>query len=148
MIAPKTPRDTGGERRGQLPSPFTRSVLAKLDEAALTGAELPPVLLEFAEDSPVPDTNVAVMSPGGVFWLGRSGDIRTGETGNNIISLDMSEQAVQEAVRASTGQGSGWAEAIMLRDRLTLALRCHRINADVLAPLPTVLLKPGKEGAP
>jgi hypothetical protein len=105
-------------------------------------------LLEFAEDSPVPDTNVAVMSPGGVCWLGRSGDIRTGETGNHITGLDMSEQAVQEAVRACAGQGSDRAEAIMLRDRLTPALGCHRINADVLAPLPTVLLKPGKEGAP
>lgn len=70
---------------------FSLSVLARLEEEALTEAGLSPAFLEFADVSIVPDSYVAVISPGGAFWLGRSGDIRKGEVGNNIIGLDMME---------------------------------------------------------
>jgi hypothetical protein len=52
---------------------------------------LPTAYTDFAEQSVVPGTYVAVISPGGAFWLGRSGNVRDGNPGKNIIGLDAAD---------------------------------------------------------
>jgi hypothetical protein len=70
---------------------FTIHVLATAAEATLLERGLPTSFRDFAEFSIVPDSYTAVISPAGAFWLGRSGDIRGGSAGNNIIGLDQAE---------------------------------------------------------
>jgi hypothetical protein len=43
---------------------------------------------QFDEDNLVPDDYVAVASPGGSHWFGRSGNVRGGSPGREIIALD------------------------------------------------------------
>jgi hypothetical protein len=70
---------------------FSVNVLAVASEESLKTSGLPVAFRDFADVSIIPDSYVAVISPAGAFWLGRSGDIRGGSAGNNIIGLDMCE---------------------------------------------------------
>lgn len=67
---------------------FSVHVLALFDESYLAAHGLPPTIKEYAGVSVIPDSYVAVIAPAGSFWLGRSGDVRGGKPGTNIIDLD------------------------------------------------------------
>lgn len=73
--------------------PFSVHVLARQTPETLESHGLPPVFIDYSDVSIVPDSYTAVLSPGGAFWLGRSGDVRGGSAGNNIIGLDMNDLA-------------------------------------------------------
>jgi hypothetical protein len=62
--------------------------LARLPKSDLEASGLPSGFTDYADTSHVPDSYIAVISPGGAFWLGRNGDVRGGKPGNNIIGND------------------------------------------------------------
>ena len=71
--------------------PFHIETLARLSEEDLQAAGLPTDYRSYADNSLVPDSYVALISPAGLFWLGRSGNVRAGSPGNSIIGLDMGD---------------------------------------------------------
>jgi hypothetical protein len=54
----------------------------------LREAGLPTTYTQFKETSLGPDEYIAVVSPGGIYWFGRSGDVRGGSPKGEIIGLD------------------------------------------------------------
>ncbi len=62
--------------------------LAFASAADLAERGLPTTYRQFGENTFVPGEYVAVISPGSRYWLGRSGNVRGGTAGNNIIGLD------------------------------------------------------------
>jgi hypothetical protein len=68
---------------------FTQS-MALASAEALTEQGLPTTYTQFAANSQVPGEYVAVVAPGGTHWFGRSGNVRGGSPGANIIGLDKS----------------------------------------------------------
>jgi hypothetical protein len=71
--------------------PFNLMVLAHCPEEDLRESGLPTQFVEFAENSLVPGQYVAVLSPAGMYWLGRSGRVRDGDPGGEIIGLNKKE---------------------------------------------------------
>lgn len=71
--------------------PFSINTLALLPEEELSRQGLPTDFTRYAANNLQPDSYIALISPGGVFWLGRNGNVRGGQSGNNIIGLDASE---------------------------------------------------------
>ena len=67
---------------------FSVNTLALLPEEELSRQGLPTDFTRYAANNLQPDSYIALISPGGVFWLGRNGDVRGGKGGNNIIGLD------------------------------------------------------------
>ena len=61
--------------------------LAQFEESRLYGQGLPTTYTDYEYSSNVPGNYVALLSPGGYYWLGRSGDIREGRSGNQLIAL-------------------------------------------------------------
>jgi len=86
---------TKGKVTGTITTPdgteirFAIKVLLRLSEDELATKGLPVAMHIYEDVSLVPDVYTAVIAPGGTFWLGRSGDIRNGSPGPNIIGLDM-----------------------------------------------------------
>ena len=68
---------------------FTQS-MALASAEALTEQGLPTTYRQFAANAQVPGEYVAVVAPGGSHWFGRSGNVRGGSPGANIIGLDKS----------------------------------------------------------
>ena len=68
---------------------FTQS-MALASAEALTEQGLPTTYRQFAANAQVPGEYVAVVAPGGTHWFGRSGNVRGGSPGANIIGLDKS----------------------------------------------------------
>ncbi len=68
---------------------FTQS-MALASAEALTEQGLPTTYRQFAANNQVPGEYVAVVAPGGAHWFGRSGNVRGGSPGANIIGLDKS----------------------------------------------------------
>lgn len=56
---------------------------AQLNSRAVSGS-----YKQFVKNNQVPGQYVAVIAPGGGYWLGRSGAVRRGRPGANIIGLD------------------------------------------------------------
>ena len=67
---------------------FTVNSLALATPANLSARGLPNDYSQFADVNQVPGEYVALIAPGGSHWLGRSGDVRGGRPGLNIIGLD------------------------------------------------------------
>jgi len=76
----------GGKRIG-----FTVRSLALASPADLAAHGLPEDFRKFQEFNQVPGEYVAVIAPGGSHWFGRSGFVRDGSPGLNIIGLDKKE---------------------------------------------------------
>lgn len=70
---------------------FNLSVLALLPVAELTAAGFPATFTTYAAVASLPGSYVAVITPGGRFWMGRSGAVRAGAPGAEIIGLDKSD---------------------------------------------------------
>jgi hypothetical protein len=68
---------------------FTQS-MALASTANLNEQGLSTKYKQFAENNQVPGEYVAVVAPGGAHWFGRSGNVRGGSPGANIIGLDKS----------------------------------------------------------
>lgn len=68
---------------------FTQS-MALASAELLTEQGLPTTYRQFAANAQVPGEYVAVVAPGGNHWFGRSGNVRGGSPGANIIGLDKS----------------------------------------------------------
>jgi bacillopeptidase F (M6 metalloprotease family) len=68
---------------------FTQN-MALASAELLTEQGLPTTYTQFAENGRVPGEYVAVVAPGGSHWFGRSGNVRGGSPGANIIGLDKS----------------------------------------------------------
>lgn len=69
---------------------FTQNMaLASAD--LLTEQGLPTSYRQFSANGQVPGEYVAVVAPGGTHWFGRSGNVRGGSPGANIIGLDKSD---------------------------------------------------------
>ena len=62
--------------------------LALATPARLAARGLPTDYGRYKAVNQVPGEYVAVIAPGGSHWLGRSGNVRGGESGLNIIGLD------------------------------------------------------------
>ncbi|MCA1703290.1 MAG: hypothetical protein LC808_08525 [Actinobacteria bacterium] len=67
---------------------FSVQSLALATPAQLSGRGLSRSYKQYVRNNQVPGQYVAVIAPGGSFWLGRSGDVRGGRPGRNIIGLD------------------------------------------------------------
>ena len=67
---------------------FTVNSLALATPAALQERGLPTDYRKYTKVNQVPGEYVAVIAPGGSHWLGRSGNVRRGQGGRNIIGLD------------------------------------------------------------
>jgi hypothetical protein len=67
---------------------FVNQSLALASPAALSSRGLPDTFTQFVDNNQVPGEYVAVIAPGGSHWLGRSGNVRAGSPGANIIGLD------------------------------------------------------------
>lgn len=70
----------------------TTNVLPRLTPAELAAMGLAPATAQFVTVANQPDEYVAVLSPGGASWLGRSGGVRKGESGTNIIGFGCADQ--------------------------------------------------------
>ncbi len=68
---------------------FTQS-MALASAELLTEQGLPTTYTQFAANAQQPGEYVAVVAPGGAHWFGRSGNVRGGSPGANIIGLDKS----------------------------------------------------------
>jgi hypothetical protein len=66
-------------------------VLALVPPEQLADIGVPLAYTDFAKQSVVPGTYVAVISPGGAFWMGRSGNVRDGRPGTDIIGLNIAD---------------------------------------------------------
>lgn len=66
--------------------------LSLADPADLARHGLSDAYKRYAADNQVPGEYVAVISPGGAHWFGRSGNVREGQPGRTIISLDKKEK--------------------------------------------------------
>jgi hypothetical protein len=69
---------------------FTQN-MALASAELLTEQGLPTTYTQFADNGQVPGEYVAVVAPGGSHWFGRSGNVRGGSPGANIIGLDKSD---------------------------------------------------------
>jgi hypothetical protein len=69
---------------------FFAQNMALASPELLTEQGLPTTYTQFAENGRVPGEYVAVVAPGGSHWFGRSGNVRGGSPGANIIGLDKS----------------------------------------------------------
>jgi hypothetical protein len=69
---------------------FFTQTMALASAEALTEQGLPTTYRQFAANAQVPGEYVAVVAPGGTHWFGRSGNVRGGSPGANIIGLDKS----------------------------------------------------------
>jgi hypothetical protein len=67
---------------------FNVRSLALADPADLARHGLSDEYRKFAANNQVPGEYVAVIAPGGSHWFGRSGDVRAGRAGTEIIGLD------------------------------------------------------------
>ena len=67
---------------------FAVQSLALATPARLAARGLPTDYGRYKEVNQVPGEYVAVIAPGGSHWLGRSGNVRGGQSGLNIIGLD------------------------------------------------------------
>ena len=67
---------------------FTVNSLALATPAALSARGLPDDYRQYVDVNQVPGEYVALIAPGGSHWLGRSGNVRGGSAGLNIIGLD------------------------------------------------------------
>ena len=67
---------------------FTVQSLALATPAQLTERGLSESYKKYVKDNQVPGEYVAVIAPGGSYWLGRSGAVRKGAPGQQIIGLD------------------------------------------------------------
>lgn len=70
--------------------PFRQQSLALASPAELADYGLSDRASDFADVNQLPGEYVAVVSPAGSHWFGRSGNVRGGQSGNNIIGLDKS----------------------------------------------------------
>ena len=70
---------------------FTVRSLALASPADLAAHGLSEDFRRFAANNQVPGEYVAVIAPGGSHWFGRSGDVRGGSPGANIIGMDKAE---------------------------------------------------------
>lgn len=68
---------------------FTQN-MALASPELLAEQGLPTTYRQFAANAQVPGEYVAVVAPGGSHWFGRSGNVRGGSPGANIIGLDKS----------------------------------------------------------
>ena len=66
---------------------FAVGSLAYSSAEELSEQGLPANYGQFYEDNLIPDDYVAVASPGGSHWFGRSGNVRSGSPGREIIAL-------------------------------------------------------------
>lgn len=69
---------------------FTQN-MALASAELLTEQGLPTTYRQFSANGRVPGEYVAVVAPGGTHWFGRSGNVRGGSPGANIIGLDKSD---------------------------------------------------------
>ena len=67
---------------------FAVQSLSLATPAQLSARGLPTDYRKYAKVNQVPGEYTAVIAPGGSHWLGRSGNVRGGSTGVNIIGLD------------------------------------------------------------
>jgi hypothetical protein len=67
---------------------FSVQSLALATPAQLSGRGLSKSYKRYVKNNQVPGEYVAVIAPGGSFWLGRSGAVRKGVPGQQIIGLD------------------------------------------------------------
>ncbi len=67
---------------------FSVHSLALATPVELSERGLPNDYSKYADQDQVPGEYVALIAPGGSFWLGRSGNVRGGSAGLNIIGLD------------------------------------------------------------
>jgi hypothetical protein len=67
---------------------FSVQSLALATPAQLSGRGLSKSYKRYIRNNQVPGEYVAVIAPGGSFWLGRSGAVRKGQPGQQIIGLD------------------------------------------------------------
>ena len=67
---------------------FAVQSLALATPAALSARGLPTDYGKYKAVNQIPGEYVAVIAPGGSHWLGRSGNVRGGQSGLNIIGLD------------------------------------------------------------
>ena len=67
---------------------FAVQSLALATPARLAARGLPTDYGQYKAVNQVPGEYVAVIAPGGSHWLGRSGNVRGGSSGVNIIGLD------------------------------------------------------------
>jgi hypothetical protein len=66
---------------------FEVNTLGSADAEELIAAGLPRIYGQYQNNYNVPDSYFAIVSPGGQYWFGRSGDIRGGSVGNNLVGL-------------------------------------------------------------
>ena len=85
--------DEKGNVEGTVTNVAGREIEFAVGSLALSSAEelsqqgLPTSYSRFAEDNLVPQEYIAVLSPGGSYWFGHSGNVRGGLPGRGIIAL-------------------------------------------------------------
>lgn len=70
---------------------FFAQSMALASPELLSEQGLPTTYTRFEANAQQPGEYVAVVAPGGTHWFGRSGNVRGGSPGANIIGLDKSD---------------------------------------------------------
>jgi hypothetical protein len=80
---------------------FRNYALPFFSPEALREAGMPTTYSQFQDTSLRPDEYIAVVSPGGLYWFGRSGDVKGGNPRAEIIGLDKFTHSLPDGFSAS-----------------------------------------------